>query len=110
MRKIYSDALIDFGKYKGKPATDTTHSDPGYFVWLVATGVAELDDELTKIITLWSLRNPKLAEKQRDAGEVSRKQKADKERVNVSLGGDVSAQLAQVPKVSTEVRPDWGTW
>lgn len=108
-KTIYSDAILNFGKYKGKAVEEIMRSNPGYFAWLEATGNYSLDWQVAHCVEVWAKMNPDEAKKTRYSGELAKKKeesaKADESVIRDVLQGKPS--VAFTPKVQNEA---WGCW
>jgi hypothetical protein len=77
MKKIFHDGIVGFGKYADKhySGEELARAHPDYVVWLISAEVAEVDDEVMRIISDWTRKNPVLYGKAARAGEGARKPK-----------------------------------
>lgn len=116
-RTIFGDVYLNFGKYKGKAATDVLASDPGYFLWLQEAGQANLAPDVSEVVMTWAKNN-----KAEAAKTVASARKVRKPTLEVPDGTGKSAVSATPPweaaKPLTPPTPpapkaqpeNWGCW
>lgn len=115
MKTIYHDAILNFGKYKGRAAEDILMEDPGYFLWCFVSETYDLDTVILEHVSTWAAAN------KQEAGKVKfSAQKALKERGAERGSRPKSAPASSAPPASVthdlaftksaEKQEAWGTW
>ena len=112
MKIIHHDALMPFGKYRGRSPEEIMRSDPSYFAWLHGAGIATGDAVITDFMIAWSKNNPKEYHRALESGK---KYKGGREPMkDVHSEPPVQARPPMPPPppvVKTEaVNSDWGSW
>lgn len=114
MKTIYSDAMISFGKYKGRPVIDVLAEDTAYFYWLQQAGMYSLDKEIEKVVVDWVIKHPSLASKTRHSAEKIRKEKGISEsevKSSAKIAPESESVTTEVHYVKEAPRSEnWGCW
>lgn len=114
-KTIYADAMLNFGKYKGKSVVDVLADDPGYFYWLEHAGVAKLDLEVAEVVGDWAAKNKGEARKVEYSAKKAREESGKKSSSELTYAPNPTPVSAKPAKPAVQVNYSesnqaWGTW
>ena len=106
--------VLNFGKHKGKAVVDVLASDPGYFLWLLEAGQAQLDRDVGEVVRKWALSHKSEAAKTVASARKARTTPIEKppeykeSRREESVSREVSYTVQPTP--AHVDNPNWGQW
>lgn len=111
VQTIFHDAILNFGKHKGRPAMDIARSDPGYLLWCQMSGTRKLDAALSEIVAAWVDKNPRDVRRIEYSAEKARAKRGQSRSSKTGAATQPEAEIAPPAKpAASEAHAAWGSW